>query len=135
MANLVGQSGDIHVPAVKAEHTNNGTAIEAYTSNLAAAVIIAKGGGFYGILASSPNCGVSGDGSIGVYGSTKGNDVQYHSGVYGQSEGNAPGVKGESQGGDAVIGISSSSAHAGVSAVNDSGGFGVWARGTPAGHF
>ena len=28
-----------------------------------------------------------------------------------------------------------SNAHAGVSATNDSGGYGVWARGTPGGHF
>src|SRR5260370_5507542 len=45
------------------------------------------------------------------------------------------GVKGTSAGGDGVLGISTSNAHAGVSAINDSGGFGMWARGTPAGHF
>jgi hypothetical protein len=45
------------------------------------------------------------------------------------------GVKGTSVGGDAVIGVSSAKNHAGVSAVNDSGGFGLWARGNPAGHF
>jgi hypothetical protein len=44
-------------------------------------------------------------------------------------------VSGESAGGDGVLGRSSSPQHAGVSAVNDKGGFGVWARGTPGGHF
>jgi len=45
------------------------------------------------------------------------------------------GVKGTSVGGDAIIGVSTSKDHAGVSAVNGSGGFGLWASGTPAGHF
>jgi len=49
--------------------------------------------------------------------------------------GNSPqgtGVLGTSGGSDGVRGQSSSKAHAGVSAINDSGGFGLWARGTPA---
>lgn len=54
-------------------------------------------------------------------------------GVYGASA-NGPGVEG-SGGGDGVRGMTTSAAHAGVSATNDSGGFGVWARGTPGGHF
>ena len=45
------------------------------------------------------------------------------------------GVFGSSSGGDGVIGLCTSNAHAGVSATNDSGGYGVWARGTPGGHF
>jgi hypothetical protein len=56
-------------------------------------------------------------------------------GVWGNNSGSGIGVKGTSQGGDAVAGFSSSNAHAGVAAINDSGGFGIWARGTPAGHF
>jgi hypothetical protein len=56
-------------------------------------------------------------------------------GVWGNNSGSGTGVKGTSQGGDAVAGFSSSNAHAGVAAINDSGGFGVWASGTPAGHF
>ena len=56
-------------------------------------------------------------------------------GVWGENTGTGTGVKGTSQGGDAVAGFSSSNGHAGVAAINDSGGFGVWARGTPAGHF
>jgi hypothetical protein len=56
--------------------------------------------------------------------------------VEGDSTGAAGvGVKGTSTSGDAVLGISQSNQHAGVSAVNDHGAFGVWARGTPAGHF
>jgi hypothetical protein len=43
-------------------------------------------------------------------------------------------VGGTSTGGDGVLGISTSNVHAGVSAINDSGGFGVFARGNPAGH-
>ncbi len=42
------------------------------------------------------------------------------------------GILGTSGGSDGVRGQSSSKAHAGVSAINDSGGFGLWARGTPA---
>src|SRR5713101_6021507 len=42
------------------------------------------------------------------------------------------GILGTSGGSDGVLGQSSSKAHAGVSAINDSGGFGLWARGTPA---
>jgi hypothetical protein len=34
-----------------------------------------------------------------------------------------------------VAGFSSSSSHSGVAAINDGGGPGLWARGTPAGHF
>src|SRR5215469_9446806 len=40
------------------------------------------------------------------------------------------GVKGTSAGGDGVLGISTSKAHSGVSAVNDSGGSAVAARST-----
>src|SRR5712692_8926727 len=44
-------------------------------------------------------------------------------------------VYGNSATGDGVRGISTSSQHAGVAGINDSGGFGVWARGKPGGHF
>src|SRR5262249_46110309 len=49
--------------------------------------------------------------------------------------GKGPGVRGRSEQNDGVIGFCKSNQHAGVSAGNDSGGFGVWARGNPAGHF
>ena len=45
------------------------------------------------------------------------------------------GVKGISSGADAVNGLSHSPAHAGVSANNDAGGFGLWAAATVAGYF
>ena len=61
-------------------------------------------------------------------------ESQTGSGVAGNSN-SGVGVFGSSQAGDGVVGLSTSSAHAGVSATNDSGGFGVWGRGTPGGHF
>jgi hypothetical protein len=45
------------------------------------------------------------------------------------------GVKGTSTSGDGIQGTSTSRAHAGVAGINDSGGAGVAARGTPAGLF
>ena len=61
-------------------------------------------------------------------------ESQTGSGVAGNSN-SGVGVFGSSQAGDGVVGLSTSSAHAGVSATNDSGGFGVWGRGTPGGFF
>jgi hypothetical protein len=55
-------------------------------------------------------------------------------GVVGSS-GSGIGVAGTSQSNDAINGLSYSSQHAGVSANNDGGGYGLWARGTPAGAF
>jgi hypothetical protein len=58
-------------------------------------------------------------------------------GVAGSSV-NGVGVLGTSTNSSAIQGTSQSSEHAGVAAINDSGGetaFGVWARGSPAGHF
>jgi hypothetical protein len=46
-----------------------------------------------------------------------------------------PGLSAGSDFGDAVVGLCKSKAHAGVSATNVGGGFGVWASGTPGGHF
>jgi hypothetical protein len=66
---------------------------------------------------------------VGVSGTS-----QTGSGVAGNSN-SGVGVFGSSQASDGVVGLCTSNAHAGVSATNDSGGFGVWARGTPGGHF
>lgn len=66
---------------------------------------------------------------MGVYGDS---DNGY--GVYGSSA-TSVGVSGTSESFDGISGSSTASNHAGVAAVNDSGGFGLWARGTPAGHF
>ncbi len=52
--------------------------------------------------------------------------------------GSSSGVFGVSTAFDGVHGISQSKEHAGVSGINESGGttaYGVWAKGTPAGHF
>jgi hypothetical protein len=77
--------------------------------------------------------------ATGVYGST---NSQFQpgpdgvAGVWGENSGSGTGVKGTSVGGDGVLGFSGSKDHAGVSAVNTAaGGFGLWAAGTPAGHF
>lgn len=45
------------------------------------------------------------------------------------------GVYGTSGTGDGVLGVSEAPQHAGVSAINDKGGFGLWARAARAGHF
>jgi len=55
-------------------------------------------------------------------------------GVIGTS-GSGIGVVGTSQSNDAINGLSHSPQHAGVSANNDAGGFGLWASGTTAGYF
>jgi hypothetical protein len=55
-------------------------------------------------------------------------------GVVGSSWSNV-GVVGYSESNDAIYGLSHSSQHAGVSANNDSGGYGLWASGTTAGCF
>jgi hypothetical protein len=68
----------------------------------------------------------------GIYGDS---DNGY--GVYGSSVNNV-GVEGTSTSGDGVLGFSSANNHAGVSAINNTGGptaYGLWAQGSPAGHF
>lgn len=56
------------------------------------------------------------------------------SGVVGAS-GTGVGVVGTSSGNDAINGTSSSAQHAGVSANNTGGGYGLWAKATTAGQF
>jgi hypothetical protein len=57
-------------------------------------------------------------------------------GVFGTTTGPVKaGVRGESATGNGVLGVSRSPQNAAVSAVNDSGGIGVFSRGNPAGHF
>ena len=97
--------------------------------------------GVHGWSVSPTDSGVWGENTgagYGVSGSTNsifqpGPNVT--AGVWGSNSGSGAGIKGTSSGGDGVLGYSSSSFHAGVSAVNDGHGFGVWASGTPAGHF
>jgi len=92
-----------------------------------------------GVQGASPDgTGVSGHSGTGhgVSGfSDSGTGVQ-GIGITGvKGTGGTHGVFGESSGGDGVVGLCTSNAHAGVSATNDSSGFGVWARGTPSGYF
>jgi hypothetical protein len=102
-----------------------------------------NGSGMHGTSETqSPNhAGVLGENVNGGYGISGSTNSYYQpgpsgiAGVWGNNTGSGTGVKGTSQGGDAVAGFSSSNGHAGVAAINDSGGFGLWARGTPAGHF
>lgn len=98
-------------------------------------------GDFDHSAASGSSTGVTGasDVGIGVQGNSQnGTGVDGYSlqlnGVAGYSP-NGTGVRGIGGGGDGVYGESAASQHAGVSGVNDKGGFGVWGRGTPGGHF
>jgi hypothetical protein len=86
---------------------------------------------------SHDGCGVFGasDTFDGVHGESQ---SAQHAGVSGINNSGGPGVWASSSSFDGVSGRSQSTQHAGVAAVNDSGGqtaFGLWARGSPAGHF
>jgi hypothetical protein len=85
--------------------------------------------------------GVEGDSDVGtgVQGTSQsGNGVAGDStsgiGVYGHSS-TAQGVSGDSDNSNGIFGTTRSKQAAAISAVNDSGGPGVWARGSPAGYF
>jgi hypothetical protein len=91
--------------------------------------------GVHGVSGSPSDSGVWGENTNGGFGVSGSTNSQSAAGVWGDNQGTGQGVKGTSAGGDAILGISKSKDHSGVSAVNDSGGFGVWGRGTPAGHF
>jgi hypothetical protein len=99
------------------------------------------GNGVHGQSGSATDSGVWGENTgvgYGVSGYTRspfspGSDIT--AGVWGHNASSGAGVKGTSNEGDGVIGFSFINDHAGVSAVNRSGGFGLWATGVPAGHF
>jgi hypothetical protein len=97
--------------------------------------------GVHGLSRSPTDSGVWGENAGGGHGVAGSTNSSYQpgangtAGIWGHNTGSGVGVKGTSVSGDAVIGVSTAKDHAGLSAVNDSGGFGVWARGTPAGHF
>lgn len=102
---------------------------------------ISNKNGVHGVSSSASDSGVWGENDrkgYGVSGSTN-SDFQpspaITAGVWGSNAGGGAGVKGTSQAGDGVVGFSSASGHAGVSANNTVGGYGLWAQGTPAGHF
>jgi hypothetical protein len=54
-------------------------------------------------------------------------------GIWGDSK-DGYGAHGTSANWDGVLGETKSAAHAGVSGINNGGGFGIWASGQPAGH-
>jgi hypothetical protein len=98
--------------------------------------------GVHGISHSSSDSGVWGEnkgGGYGVGGSTNSNFLLDPNigtaGVWGHNFGSRWGIKGTSAGGDGVFGYSWSNVYAGVSALNESGGVGVFAKGAPAGRF
>jgi hypothetical protein len=100
--------------------------------------------GVHGKSASASDSGVWGENTGGGYGVAGSTHSTFQpgsggtAGIWGSNAGSGIGVKGTSAGGDAVAGFSRSTGHAGVSAVNDSAGpsaYGLWAQGTPAGHF
>jgi hypothetical protein len=90
----------------------------------------------------SPGIGVAGTsyaGGTGVQGvSDSGSGVHGQSdrgtGIYGSSK-DGRAIVGVSQSQDAINGTSSSQQHAGVSANNNAGGFGLWAKAKTAGYF
>ena len=97
--------------------------------------------GVHGLSGSATDSGVWGENTGGGYGVSGSTNSTFQpgpavvSGVWGANSGSGCGVKGTSQGGDGVVGASLSNGHAGVSAINGGGGYGVWASGTPAGYF
>lgn len=130
-------------------HNGDGVLGESPTTGVhgkggSAGVLGEGGNGVMGKSANAAASGVWGDnsgGGHGVSGSTKSDfkpDVQGTAGVLGVNSGSGTGVRGQSAGGDGVLGYSSGSGHAGVSAINVNGGdksYGLYASGAPAGHF
>jgi hypothetical protein len=96
---------------------------------------VSDGGGVVGVTNSDKAIGVVGisDTWEGVHGLSHGAAA----GVAGFNDApsNGQGVWGECQNGDGVVGTSHSAQHAGVSANNTAGGYGLWARATTAGYF
>lgn len=102
--------------------------------------------GVYGNSASAGDSGVYGynsagvgvggrsdaDGKAAIFGYTNHNNGSL--GVWGANDGNGAGVQGNSAGGDAVIGFSGSSIHAGVSGINLTNGFGVYGQSNGGGY-
>jgi hypothetical protein len=102
--------------------------------------------GVHGQTLSATDHGVWGEntgGGYGVSGSTDSNSnflpdmnplASVVAAVWGNNWGAGTGVKGTSNGGDGILGISFASGHAGVCAVGPNG-YGLFAYGSPAGHF
>jgi hypothetical protein len=91
--------------------------------------------GVHGHSPSPTDSGVWGESTGAGYGVSGSTNSATAAGVWGDNQGTGAGVKGTSAGGDGVLGSSASSQHAGVSAINTAGGYGVWAKGKTAGYF
>jgi hypothetical protein len=101
-----------------------------------------EGNGVHGQSGSPSDSGVWGENTNHGYGVTGETDSVFvagpgggTAGVWGNNHADGTGVKGTSRLGDGVLGYTTGSTHAGVSAVNAGNGVGVWASGNPAGHF
>jgi hypothetical protein len=94
--------------------------------------VSSNGNGVHGSTGNSNMSGVNGEntgGGNGVYGSSISGNA-----VYGTSN-SGIGIVGVSQSADAINGTSASLQHAGVSANNTGGGYGLWAKAKIAGYF
>jgi hypothetical protein len=126
--------------AVMGEATSKGTGVWGICNNGTGV----NGTGTTGVNGSGTVNGVIGESTGAGYGVSGSTNSQFQpgaggtAGVWGNNAGSGMGVKGTSNGGDGVLGYCSADGHAGVSAVNDGKGmnsYGIWAAGTPAGHF
>jgi hypothetical protein len=126
--------------AVMGEATSKGTGVWGICNNGTGV----NGTGTTGVNGSGTVNGVIGESTGAGYGVSGSTNSQFQpgaggtAGVWGNNAGSGMGVKGTSTGGDGVLGYCSADGHAGVSAVNDGKGmnsYGIWAAGTPAGHF
>jgi hypothetical protein len=122
--------------------TNDAAGVGVLGNSMTGEGVLGEGtNGVHGKSGSATNSGIWGENTGAGYGVSGSTNSSYQpgpngtAGVWGDNAGTGVGVKGTSSGGDAVVGISSAQNHAGVSAVNTGGGFGVWASGQTAGHF
>jgi hypothetical protein len=119
--------------SVDNQFTATGAAIIGFQTNSAS---IDVGADIAGNSIGIKGTGNNGDGVFGQTASPFNPDPALEAaGVHGENSSDGPGVKGHSRQGDGVIGYTEGQSHAGVSAVNRGNGFGVWASGSPAGHF
>lgn len=138
---VCGESKDQKLPGVWGVHDQGGAGVSGSGGDTGEGVLGDGKNGVHGRSKSSSDSGVWGQNTGGGYGVSGSTTSAYQAGpygtaaVWGQNYGTGTGVKGTSSGGDGVLGYSGAKDHAGVSAANGSGGMGLWAGGTPAGHF
>jgi hypothetical protein len=134
----VGVSGTSQKGVGVSASSDSGIGIEA-VSNSGEGVFGQGRNGVHGRSASPTDSGVWGENTGSGYGVSGETNSTFQPGpnvvaaVWGMNHGSGAGVKGMSVGGDGVVGFSGAKDHAGVSAVGN--GIGLWAGGTPAGHF